>query len=100
MMFFQQTGIKGDGEREINRVRQTLSSSVNLEKVIRSTKLGDGLTSQRAMDGAIANLTKNVTVKSEENNLFELSAKVGHSDLSDSENAALAQDVIQKLIDI
>ena len=99
-VFTQQIGIKGDGERDINRVRQTLSSSVNLEKVIRSTKLGEGITSQRAMDSAIATLTKNVTVKSEENNLFELTARVGHSDLSDSENAALARDVIQKLIDI
>ncbi len=99
-VFSQQIGIKGDGERDINRVRQTLSSSVNLEKVIRSTKLGEGITNKRAMDSAIATLTKNVTVKSEENNLFELTARVGHSDLSDSENAALAQDVIQKLIDI
>ncbi len=99
-VFSKQIGIQGDGERDINRVRQTLSSSVNLEKVIRSTKLGDGITSQRAMDNAIATLTRNVTVKSEENNLFELTARVGHSDLSDSENAGLAQDVIQKLIDI
>lgn len=99
-VFSKQIGIQGDGERDINRVRQTLSSSVNLEKVIRSTKLGEGITNQRAMDGAIATLAKNVTVKSEENNLFELTAKVGHGDLSDSENAALAQDVIQKLIDI
>jgi polysaccharide chain length determinant protein (PEP-CTERM system associated) len=99
-VFSKQIGITGDGERDINRVRQTLSSSVNLEKVIRSTKLGEGITNKREMDNAIATLTKNVTVKSEENNLFELTAKVGHSDLSDSENAALAQDVIQKLIDI
>lgn len=99
-VFTKQIGIQGDGERDINRVRQTLSSSVNLEKVIRSTKLGEGVTSQRAMDSAIATLAKNVTVKSEESNLFELTARVGHSDLSDSENAALAHDVIQKLIDI
>lgn len=99
-VFSKQIGIQGEGERDINRVRQTLSSSVNLEKVVRSTKLGESITSQRAMDSAIATLTQNVTVKSEENNLFELSAKVGHSDLSDAENAALARDVIQKLIDI
>ncbi|MDZ4308062.1 XrtA system polysaccharide chain length determinant [Allopontixanthobacter sp.] len=99
-VFSEQIGIAGDGERDINRVRQTLSSSVNLEKVVRSTRLGEGITSPRAMENAIATLTRNVTVKSEENNLFELSAKVGHSNLSDAENAALAQDVIQKLIDI
>ncbi len=96
----KQIGIAGGGEADLARVRQTLSSSVNLEKVVRSTKLGEGVASKREMESAIGSLTKNVTVKSQENNLFELSAKVGHSDLSDSENAALAQDVVQKLIDI
>ncbi len=37
---------------------------------------------------------------SEEDNLFELTAEIGHGDLSESENAKLAQDVVQKLIDI
>jgi len=96
----KQIGIAGGGEREITRVRQTLSSSVNLEKVVRSTKLGDGVTNKREMESAIATLAKNVTVKSEEDNLFELTATVGQGDLSDSENAGLAQDVVQKLIDI
>ncbi|MFZ1743842.1 MAG: XrtA system polysaccharide chain length determinant [Pontixanthobacter sp.] len=95
-----QIGIKGGAERDITRVRQTLSSAVNLEKVVRSTKLGEKITTQREMDQAIATLTKNVTVKSEEDNLFELKAEVGHGDLSDSENAELAQAVVQKLIDI
>ena len=95
-----QIGIAGDGKQEITRVRQTLASSVNLEKVIRSTKLGEGLTERRQIDAAIAELTKNVSVKSEEDNLFELTAKVGEGDLSDAENAALARDVVQKLIDI
>ncbi len=96
----QQIGIAGGGERDITRVRQTLTSSVNLEKVIRSTRLGNGVTNQREMEAAIAELTKNVSVKSQEDNLFELSATIGHGDLSDSQNAELARDVVQKLIDI
>ncbi|MFM6830074.1 MAG: chain-length determining protein, partial [Novosphingobium sp.] len=36
-----QIGIGGDRKRDIERVRQTLTSSVNLEKVIRATRLGD-----------------------------------------------------------
>ena len=96
----EQIGIKGGAERDITRVRQTLSSAVNLEKVIRSTKLGEKISTQRDMDKAISTLTDNVSVKSEEGNLFELSAEIGDTDLSDSENAELAQAVVQKLIDI
>ena len=34
----------GDRKRDIDRVRQTLTSAINLEKVIRGTALGDGIT--------------------------------------------------------
>ena len=96
----EQIGIAGDGRQEIMRVRQTLASSVNLEKVIASTRLGEGITERSQMDNAIADLAKKVTVSSQEDNLFELTAKVGKRDLSDAENAVLARDVVQKLIDI
>lgn len=96
----EQLKIAGGTEREITRIRQTLASSVNLEKVVRSTRLGEGVTTQRDMDNAIEGLTKKVTVKSEEDNLFELKAEIGQSDLSDADNAKLAQSVVQKLIDI
>lgn len=96
----QQIGIANGGEQEIQRVRQTLISAVNLEKVIRSTKLGETVQNQRDMEGAIGSLTEKIVVKSEEGNLFELTATIGRGDLSDAENAKLSQDVVQKLIDI
>ena len=96
----EQLKIAGGTEREITRIRQTLTSSVNLTKVIRSTRLGDDVESQKDLESAIAALTENVTINSEENNLFELKAEIGKSDLSDAENAELAQDIVQKLIDI
>jgi len=96
----QQIGIANGGEQEIQRVRQTLVSAVNLEKVIRSTKLGETVQNQRDMEGAIGSLTEKIVVKSEEGNLFELTATVGRGDLSDAANAKLSQDVVQKLIDI
>lgn len=95
-----QLKIAGGAERDITRVRQTLTSSINLEKVIRATKLGAEVTNQREMEAAIASLAKKVEVKSQEDNLFELKATIGKGDLSDNENAKLAQDVVQKLIDI
>lgn len=96
----EQIGIANSGEKEIERVRQTLVSAVNLEKVIRATKLGESIENQRDMEKAIASLSEKVTVKSEEDSLFELSATVGRGELSDAENAKLSQEVVQKLIDI
>lgn len=96
----EQLDISGNGKKEIVRVRQTLASKVNLEKVIRATQLGEDISSDAELQGAIDSLTKNVSVKSEQQNLFELTATIGKSDLSDAENARLSRDVVQKLIDI
>jgi len=68
--------------------------------VIKSTKLGEEISERTQMDAAIAKLSEDVTVTSEEDNLFEITATVGKGDLSDAENAVLARDVVQKLIDI
>lgn len=96
----QQLEISGDGAKELVRVRQTLASGVNLEKVVRATKLGEDITTDSELQGAVTSLTENVTVKGEQDNLFEVSATIGKGDLSDAENAKLSQDVVQKLLDI
>lgn len=97
----QQIGIgTGDRKKDIERVTQTLTSAVNLEKVIRSTRLGAKVSTDRDMEIAIEKLADTISVKSTQSNLFIISAESGRSDLSDGENAALAQDVVQKLIDI
>lgn len=96
----KQLGIAGDGKEQIAEVRQTLSSARNLEKVVTSTRLGEGITERGALDAAIAELEKNVKVTGEQETLFEITAEIGRSELSDSENAVLARDVVQKLLDI
>ena len=96
----EQLGIAGDGKEEIMRVRQTLVSTKNLQKVIASTKLGEEVTETAQMDAAVADLAKHVEVTSQQDNLFEIVATVGKSDLSDAENAVLARNVVQKLLDI
>jgi polysaccharide chain length determinant protein (PEP-CTERM system associated) len=97
----EQIGIgAGDRKRDIERVQQTLTSAVNLEKVVRSTAIGESVTSDRQMESVIESLGEDIEVKSEEDNLFEITAVSGRSDLSDAENARLAQDIVQKLIDI
>ena len=96
----KQLGIAGDGKEEIMRVRQTLSSAKNLEKVITTTRLGEGITERGALDAAVAALEKKVKVTSEQDNLFQITAEIGRSEFSDAENAVLARDVVQKLLDI
>ena len=62
----QQVGIgSGSVKRDIDRVRETMTSSANLEKIIRSTRLGDEVTSPRQMDAAIAALAKQIEARSE-----------------------------------
>src|SRR4051794_25510670 len=48
----------GDTKNNIDRVRQTLTSAVNLEKVIRGTPIGTGITSPKQMEGAVLSLGK------------------------------------------
>lgn len=96
----RQTGIAGSDKSDIQRVKQTLASASTLEKVIRSTKLGEGVTTPQQMEREITGLGEAVSVKSEEDNLFEINAKIGKGHLSDAENARLSQEVVQKLLDI
>ncbi|MBC2650865.1 chain-length determining protein [Novosphingobium flavum] len=97
----EQIGIgASDRRRDIERVRQTLTSAVNLEKVVRSTRLGDGITTPKQMETMVTDLGKAIKVKSEQDNLFEISATSTDSNLSDAESAKLAQEIVQKMIDI
>ena len=97
----EQIGIGvADRKRDIERIRQTLTSAVNLEKVIRSTRLGDSVASPKDMEGAVLSLGKNIKVVSTQENIFEITAQARQGSLSEAQNAKLAQDIAQKMIDI
>ncbi|MFM5908313.1 MAG: XrtA system polysaccharide chain length determinant [Novosphingobium sp.] len=89
-----------DRKRDVARVRQTLTGAVNLEKVVRSTRLGDGVTTPKQMESVIQSLSKKIKVESEQDNLFKITALASGGGLSDAETAKLAQDIVQKMIDI
>ena len=95
-----QIGIGADRHRDIDRVRETLTSAVNLEKVVRATRLGEKVTSDKQMEGAVAALAQAVKVTNSQENLFEISATSGARGFSDADNAHVAQDIAQKMIDI
>lgn len=95
------TGISAvERQKQIDTVEQTLTSAANLEKVVRGTDLGKGLVTPREIEGAVGGLRTAIKIKSEQDNLFEISATMSAGDRSDGEAATLARDIVQKLIDI
>ncbi|MBU6268110.1 MAG: chain-length determining protein [Sphingomonadales bacterium] len=96
-----QVGI-GEAQRrnDIDRVRNTLTSTANLEKVIRETAMGDAITSKRDMEGAVAGLSKQIKITADQQNLFSISATSSSMRFSDSQNARLAQTIVNKMIEI
>ena len=96
----KQIGIAGSDMTDIARVKQRIASASTLGEVIKSTKLGENVRSPRDMENAIGSLAQRVQVRSQEDNLFEITAAMGRSDYTDAENAKLAQDVVVKMLEI
>jgi polysaccharide chain length determinant protein (PEP-CTERM system associated) len=97
----ENTGITPvERQKQIDTVQQTLTSAANLEKVVRGTDLGKGLVTPREIEGAVNGLRTAIKIKSEQNNLFEISATMTASGRSDGEAANLSRAVVQKLIDL
>lgn len=94
------TGVPTSNKRDIERVQQTLTSAVNLEKVIRGTPIGAGITDPKQMEGAVLGLSKKIKIESQKDNLFEITATYADGGASDAANAKIAQAIVQKLIDI
>ena len=86
--------------KDVDRIRQTLTSAVNLQKVVRGTDIANTVSSDRDVADRVAGLQKAITITSTQDNLFEISAKIANAGASDAANAKLARQVVQKLIDI
>ncbi|GAB5481293.1 XrtA system polysaccharide chain length determinant [Sphingorhabdus sp. EL138] len=89
-----------DRKKNMDRVQETLASTINLEKVVRGTDLNLSVASDRELAGKVEMLRKNIEIKSEKDNLFEITAKSSASNFSDAENAVLSRAIVQKMIDI
>lgn len=89
-------------QKDIDRIRGTLTSIVNLEKVVRGTDLSQKAPTDAAVTARAAGLQKAVKVVADplQEGTFQITATAKQSDLSDSQNAKLARDMVQKLIDI
>lgn len=81
-----------DRRKTVQQLEQTLTSSTNLEQVIRGTDLGQTVVSEKEMSGAIAGLRKQIDVESDQDDFFTITASLP--------SGRLARDVVQKLIDV
>lgn len=87
-------------QKDIDRVRQTLTSAINLEKVVRGTDLANTVATDRDIADRVASLQNMIKVTAQQDNLFEVSATVAGGGAGDAQNAKLARSIVQKLIDI
>ena len=88
-------------QQDLDRLRSTLASAENLEKVVRGTDLSQTVSGQRDIAAKITTLRENITVMAQADpSMIDISAVSADSTLSDGANARIAQQVVQKLIDI
>ncbi|HVF93727.1 MAG TPA: XrtA system polysaccharide chain length determinant, partial [Sphingomonas sp.] len=78
--------------RDVDSIRQTLVSAVNLEKVVRGTDLANTVASDQDIADRVAGLAQNIKVLSTQDNLFEITTTAS--------SPKLARAITQKLIDI
>jgi len=77
---------------DIDTVRETLTSAVNLEKVVRGTDLARSVSSDRDIADRVAGLKGAIKVTAQQNNLFQIDTV--------QSTPRLARTVTQKLIDV
>lgn len=96
-----QAGIAAQQRQDdLMRVRQTLTSTANLEKVVRQTDLNSLVASDRDLAAQVTKLRESITVTQQQDNLFEISATASQSGFSNAQNAKLAAAVVQNLLDL
>jgi polysaccharide chain length determinant protein (PEP-CTERM system associated) len=79
-------------QKDLDRIRQTLTSAVNLEKVVRGTDLARTVATDRDVADRVAGLQKAIKLTAQQDNLFEITVT--------GPSGKMARQIAQKLIDI
>lgn len=87
-------------QRQIDNIRQTMISGINLEKVVRGTELARTVSNPADMAARVATLQEDIKVVAQQDNLFEVTASSAMAGASDAENARYAQAIVAELIDV
>ncbi len=85
---------------DMDRLEKTLTSTINLEKVVRQTGLSGLVKNDRDMAVTVDMLRESIKVAPEKDNLFAVTASLTSANMSDKQAATLSRDVVQKLIDL
>src|SRR5262245_41450458 len=64
--------VQAERQKDIDRVRQTLTSAVNLEKVVRGTEIAGTVANDRDVADRVASLQKMIKIVAQQDNLFEI----------------------------
>lgn len=83
---------QSNGVDSVDRVRQTLISAINLQKVVRGTDLASTVSSDADVAARVAQLAQAIKIENQQDTIFQLTVTQG--------SPKLAQQVAQKLIDI
>ena len=97
----EQVGITpAERQTDLMRVKQMLTSTENLEKVVRRTDLNLLVASERDLAAQVAKLRENIQITAQQDNLFEISARSGVGGFSNAQNARTAAAIVQNLLNI
>ena len=81
-----------DAQKDLDTIRQTLTSATNLSKVVRGTDLANTVSNDRDVADRVSSLSQNIKVTAQQDNLFEI--------VTTASSPKLARQITQKLIDI
>lgn len=93
-------GSEGDVQKSIDRVRQSLTSTEVLKRVVRTVSNGERpLTSSEALS-LIGALRGGISITAQGEDLLEMKTRISLKGISEQQTAFIARNVTQKLIDI
>ncbi|HEX4736168.1 MAG TPA: XrtA system polysaccharide chain length determinant [Allosphingosinicella sp.] len=95
-----QVGMPQPGLADMTRLKQTLTSTENLTKVVRRTDLNGRVSSDRDLAAEVEMLRQSIKVTATPENIFEISATAKVSGFSNAQNAKLSAAIVQNLIDL
>lgn len=81
-----------DQQQQLDTIRQTVVSGVNLEKVVRGTDLANTVATPQDVADRVASLQNAIKVEAQQSNLFQITATAS--------SPKLAQQIVAKLINI
>ncbi|HEY0012418.1 MAG TPA: XrtA system polysaccharide chain length determinant [Allosphingosinicella sp.] len=89
-----------EGQNDLVRVRQTLTSTENLQRVVRRTELNSQVRSERDLARQVEALRERIEIVAGPDNMFEISATADFAGFSNGQNARTATAIVQALLDL